>query len=148
MQCVVVSQCVAVAVWCSVVQCVAECCSVGQCGAVCCSALQCVAVWCSALCHTFFLRFVSRNMGFDSSVWQRVAEWCSALQCCSVLLLQCSVAVCCSALQCVAVCCSVRHTSFLSLSQETWDLIAWSQSNQSHVITCTQTTLTAPQFEF
>ena len=84
-----------VAVYCSVLQCVAVRCSVLQCVAVCCSVLQGVAVCCSVL--------------------QCVAACCSVLQCvvtcCSVLqqvrsLLQC-VAVYCSVLQCIAVYCSV-----------------------------------------
>jgi len=58
----------AVAVCCSVLQCVAVCCSVLQCVAVCCSVLQCVAVWFEVI-------------------------KCAVAVCCSVL--QC-VAVCCS----------------------------------------------------
>jgi len=101
-----------VAMWCSVLQCVAVCwrlftlesiifecrashvcivavcCSVLQCVAACRSMLQCVAVCCRVL--------------------QCVTACCSMLQyvavCCSVL--QC-VAVCCSVLQCVAVCFSL-----------------------------------------
>ena len=60
----------AVAVCCSVLQCVTVCCGVLQCVAVCCSVLQCVTVCCSVL--------------------PCVAVCCSVLQC---------VAVCCSVLQ-------------------------------------------------
>ena len=75
-----VLQCVAV-VCCSVLQCAAVCCSVLQCAAVCCSVtvsmLQCVAV---LLCST--------APKFCLSLSKRV--------CCSVLL-QCVVAIWCSA---------------------------------------------------
>ena len=90
----------AVAVFCSMLQCVAACLgvllqcqwrpnahawgySVLQRVSVCCSVLQCVAVCCSVLQCQW--RLIRRAWG------------CSVLQC---------VAVCCSVLQCVAVCCS------------------------------------------
>jgi len=66
-----VLQCVAcVAVWCSVMQCDAVCCSVWQCVAVCCSVLQCVTVCCS----------VSQCVAVCRSMLQSVAVCCSVLQ--------------------------------------------------------------------
>ena len=91
-----------VAVWCSLLQCVAVrgngsslCRVLPLFVTVCCSVLQYVAVWCSVL--------------------QCDAACCSVLQCVAVTLHGSSfysvfplcVAVCCSVLQCVAVCCSV-----------------------------------------
>ena len=105
-----VLQCV-VAVWCSVLQCVAMCCSVLQCAAVCCSVLQCVIVYCSAAFGCFFLACRTLQcVAVCCSMLQYVAVCCSMLQCvvarCSVL--QC-VAVCCSVLQCITVYYSVLH---------------------------------------
>jgi len=88
----------AVAVCCSVLQCVAVCCSVLQCVAVCCSVLQCVS-------HTFVVHML---LPLHTPVLQCVSVYCSVLQCVAVC---CSasqfVAVCHSASRCVAVCCSV-----------------------------------------
>jgi len=76
--------------------------------------LQCIAVRCSVCCSVLqHLRIKfngadpidpSAHMAF---VWQRVAVYCSVLQCVAVggSVLQC-VAVCCSVLQFVAGCCS------------------------------------------
>jgi len=93
-----------VAVWCSMVQCVAVCCNgrivntsiyyfqqhVGL-ALLCCSVLQYVAVRCSAL-QCVAVRYSALQCG---------AVWCSMLQC---------VAVCCSVVQCVAaqVACTQR----------------------------------------
>ena len=78
---------------------------------VCYSVLQCVAVYCSVLQCVAFLSLVtlSGNSQFTSpfhkslSPLERVSSRCVTV-CCSVL--QC-VAVCCSVLLCVAVGCSV-----------------------------------------
>jgi len=79
--------------------------------------LQCVAACCSVLhsCHTInrVLQCVAQRVAAYCSVLQCVAVRCSVLQCVAVrenardtsVALQC-VAVCCSVLQCVAVCCS------------------------------------------
>jgi len=86
-----VLQCVAMC--CSVLQCVAVCCSVLQ---VCCSVLQYVAVCCSVVptrCSLVKLTWCSVLLFFTM--------YCNVFQ-----LLQCTV-VCCSVLQCVARCCSV-----------------------------------------
>ena len=98
-----------VAVGCNMLQCVAVCCSLSrfvagccwvlQCVAVCCSVLQCVAVCCSVLQCVVLSRSEKDALVFDVCLlcvflWQCVAVYCSVLQCCS-------------ALQCVAVCCSV-----------------------------------------
>ena len=83
---------------------VAVCCSVLQCVAACCSVLQCVAVCCSVLQYCKFVYpKILRSTRADSSchccsVMQCVAVCCSALHC---------VAVCCSVLPCVAVCCRI-----------------------------------------
>jgi len=81
--------------------------------------LQCVAVWCSwvAVCRSKASQARCVRM---SVLLQRVAAYCSVLQCvamcCSVQIESksyafcenvCIVAACCSVLQCVAVCCSV-----------------------------------------
>jgi len=107
-------QCVAMS--CNVLQSVAVCCSVLQCVAVRCSVLQCVAVRrilsnCVALC-----RSVSIGPRKDDHIVTQV-DTRSVPQCCSAW--QC-VAVCCSVLdrahsitsshrvcECIAVCCSV-----------------------------------------
>jgi len=102
---------------------------------VCYSVLQCVAVYCSVLQCVAFLSLVtlSGNSQFTSpfhkslSPLERVSSRCVAVcsVCCSVFqcvtvccsVLQCSV-VCCSGLQCVAVCVSQAqsHCSFTSPS--------------------------------
>jgi len=98
------------------------CCSVLQCVAVCCSVLQCVAVGCSVLqckymsldANTMFTQKLSKPQNLAFYVLQ---------VCCSVL--QCG-AVCPNVLQCAAVCGSVwqcaaethtatQHTSFKSV---------------------------------
>jgi len=103
-----------------------------QCVAACCSLLQCVEVHCKTwnmfcdfttkmTCEIFF--FVTSWEGRIHSLFatmrgeHSVAVYCSVLQCvavcCNVLLLfmmmrgEHSGAVCCSVLQCAAVCCSV-----------------------------------------
>jgi len=77
----------AVAMFGSMLQCVAKCCSVLQSGSLRCSAVQYVTMRCRAL--------------------QCVAVCCSVLQCAAVrcILLHCS-AVYCSVLQCLTVCCN------------------------------------------
>ena len=104
----------AVAMCCSVLQCIAVYCSVLQCG---CSVLQSV-VTCLGCCNQF-----NECHYIYTRVCCSVAMCCSVSQCvftCSEFLrsisrmrpfvleslLQC-VAVCCNALQCVVVCCSV-----------------------------------------
>jgi len=94
---------------CSALQCVAVCCNVVRCVVVCCSALQCVAVRCRALqcvavCYNV-LRYVAlcftvvQCSAVCYSVWQCMPVCCSVLQC---------VEVRCSMLQCGAVCSSVQ----------------------------------------
>ena len=63
-----------VAVYGSVLQCVAVCCSALQCVAVHCSALQCDAVHCSAL----------QCVAVCCSLLRSVAVWCSVVQCVAV----------------------------------------------------------------
>ena len=96
-----------IAVYCSVLQCVAVisvwadmlllhitmCGRVMQCNAICCSLLQYVAVCCSDFGLGIYV--VALRL-------QRVAVCCSVLQCVACSVLQC-VAVCCSVLQGVAV---------------------------------------------
>jgi len=74
--------------------------------AVCCSALQCVAVCCSVLRKSTTARVAGiactavagvAGERCDATALQRGAKYCSMLRC----------RVCCSVLQCVAVCCSV-----------------------------------------
>jgi len=100
-----------------VLQCVAECCNLSQCVAVCRSVSQCVAVCRSVLqCvevggHTGVLRV--------EHVHAHRYVCCSALQCVEranahTYVLQC-VAVCCSALQRVAVRCSALQFEGISL---------------------------------
>ena len=81
-----------------------------QCVAVCCSVLQCVAECCNVCCSMFQKRTSSERdhteairCGTLSNVLQRVAVFCMALQAC------CRELMCCSVLQCVAVCCSVCY---------------------------------------
>ena len=102
--CVVVLQCVAVC--CCVLQCVAVCCSVLQCLAVCCSVLQSVAVCCSvlqcvALCHPITSHHPTKmcQQLFSGSRRRSRSESDNVL----LISLQ-SVAVCCTLLQCVALC--------------------------------------------
>jgi len=92
---------------CSVLQCVAVCCSVLQCVTVCCSVLQCVAVCCSVLQSVNEHRSSFLNPSVLTKTIAEANSWLCSCVCCSVLL-QCVVAVCCSVLQCVAVCCSRR----------------------------------------
>jgi len=105
-----------VAVCCSVLHCVAACCSVMRRVAVCCSVLQCVAVCCSVLqlnrevCASKVSSFVLVGVWFGvlrvcCSVLQSVADLPDK----EVFALLCFVAVCCSALQCVAACCKVSE---------------------------------------
>jgi len=92
----------------SVLQCVAVCCSVLQCVAVCCSVLQCVAVRC--------IPNSILNGTTHSSVLQCVAVCYSALHPQFYFTVTIKpqlhpqwyllpIAVCCSVMQCVAVCC-------------------------------------------
>ena len=94
--------------WLSVLQCVAVCCSVLQCVAVCLvneschaykrvmwlSVLQCVAVCCSVSCEWLLSRIPTSHVtyvaDFCMSLVTYFKEWCDS--------------VCCSVLQCVAVC--------------------------------------------
>ena len=62
--------------------------------AVCCSVLQCVAVCCSVL-----QRVAAYSLQEYCSVLQRIAAHCSVLQ---RMTAWCSVAACCSVLQCVS----------------------------------------------
>jgi len=71
------------------------------CVAVCCSVLQCVAVCCSVLQSNVVSRRVSA-----CSTSQSVRVFFVCAVCGSALALQ-YVAVYCSVLQCVAVCCSM-----------------------------------------
>ena len=98
----------------SVLQCVAVCCSVLQCVAVCCSVLQCVApmhrsVWCW------------RALSYGSSrgpVWgsTQESEQLGVMRYYNVD--ESSVAVCCSVLQCVVVCCrAVGCTEMLKVDE-------------------------------
>ena len=67
-----------------------------QCVAVCCRLLKCVAVRCSVSLYDLIHNYI---MVLDGEVIEKsIAVYRSALQC---------AAVCCSVLQCVAVCCSV-----------------------------------------
>jgi len=90
-------QCVTVC--CSVLQCVAVCCSVLQCVAVCCRALQCVAAKPdrSTQCTSTQNPHIPRQY-HTARVNGGASLMCSVLQ---------SVAVCCSALQCVTLYCHV-----------------------------------------
>ena len=82
-------------------QCVAACCSVLQCVAVCCSVLQQLATKHNP--HSLQLAF-STHSTFNC-VLQRVAMCCSVSQQLAFEHNRHSI-VCCSVLQCVAVCCS------------------------------------------
>ena len=98
--CCSVLQCAAVCL-----QCVAVCCSLLQCAAVC---LRCVAVYCSVLRSVGQLARVELchvHTSVCCSMLQYVAVYCSLLQCAAVCcsVLQCVVAMRCSALQCIAV---------------------------------------------
>jgi len=104
--CCSVLQCVAVC--CSVLQCVAVCCSVSKCVAACCRVLQCVAVCRSALQCVAVFGSPMRFNGFvgedDLALLQSESlGWVQAL------LQPVPPPVCCSVLQCVAVCCSVSR---------------------------------------
>jgi len=114
-----------VAVYCSVLQCVAVCCSgyrattsssiYYMCGAMCCIVLQCVAVCCSGY----------RATTSSSICYMCGAVCCNVLQCVAVAIellhlalystcvVQC-VAVCCSVLQCVAVAIELLHLALYS----------------------------------
>jgi len=104
-----------------VLQCAAVCCSVLQCVAVtrdlycnqnflCCSMLQCVAVCCR---HTWSL------LQSDSIALHCVAVRCSVLQCLAINYLYCNLDfLCCSIVQCVAVCCSVLQSHVPLLPSE------------------------------
>jgi len=81
---------------------VAVCCSVLQCVTVCCSVLQCVAVCFRVLQWDVAPHGTRDHRSLTVAVWYSVLQ-CGTV-CCSVV--QC-VAVCCSVLQSVAVCCSV-----------------------------------------
>ena len=73
------------------------------CVAVRCSRLQWVAVGC-------------RGVQVYCSVLQRVAAWCSVLPCAVCGMLKCAGVVCCSVLQCVAVCSSECHELRIELT--------------------------------
>jgi len=104
---------------CSVLQCVAVCCSVLQCVAVCCGVLQSVSV-CSSVLQLQFFAVSVRHSIIARYRWQNenYIETGSSLHC---SVLQC-VAVCCSAMQyvalgyyvlpCVAVRCSCSAGQF------------------------------------
>jgi len=98
-----VFKCVAacVAVRCSVLQRVPACCCVLRCVAECCCALQCVAV-CVAVWHEPDKHSCHRTLS------QELLPLCVAVCYCALYVLQCA-AVCCSAVQCVAVCVAVWH---------------------------------------
>jgi len=123
----VAEQVMVLTTWLCVSQCVAVCCSVLQCLAVCCSVLQCVAACCSVLHCVALCRNVLQSPVVSYNVLQCVAVYCSLLQRvmthrdmtqsthqrCSVPEVSAShltnilverVALCCSVLQCVAVC--------------------------------------------
>jgi len=76
---------------CSVSQCGTVWCGAVRCGAICCSGLQGVAVWCSVL------------------QWGRLAKVCRCFLIRHLLSYVCMYVytyICCSVMQCVAVCCS------------------------------------------
>ena len=84
-------------------QCVAVCCSVLQCVAVCCRVLQCVAVRRSALQSSFTVFCsVLRPITF-SNLRAALLRITVVTRGCTTPHQQC-VAVCCSVLQCVAIC--------------------------------------------
>ena len=121
-----------VAVYCSMLQCVAVCCivfSVLQRVAVCCDMLQCVAECCSALqvvqntcclnavcCVICIYTSILHDSHIHRDLLTRtpatrmsevsIAVQCSMMYCVAVRcnVLQCA-AVCCSVLQCVTECC-------------------------------------------
>ena len=106
--CCHVLHCVACAVRCSVLLCVAVCCSVLLCVAVC-SRCTCTILEIKNISETIFWmkkirgmpRLVARELSFILGILlQCVVVGCSVLQC---------VAVCCSVLQCAAVCCRVSR---------------------------------------
>ena len=103
-----------VAMWHDLLMCDSTCLSLSQpkvqCVAVWCSVLQCVAV-CSLICN-------STDLSLSEPKVQCVAVCCSLLQCVAVCcrVLQC-VAVCCSVLQCVSVCTLICDSTDLSLSE-------------------------------
>jgi len=72
----------------SVLQCAAVCCSASQCGAVCFSVFQCVAVCCSAVQCVKSTSSVGFPMASLHLYMQRIAVHCSALQfvilCCNL----------------------------------------------------------------
>jgi len=122
-------------VCCSVLQCVAVCCRVLQSVAVCCGVLQCVAVRMPRIPCRTVQQCVAENTQelHQSTVLQRTHKNCIKVQCCrehtriesnytkecvACCLIQfvcgcmctaacCSASTTYSALQCVAVCCSV-----------------------------------------
>jgi len=97
---------------CCVLQCVAVCCSARQCVAVCCSVLQCAVVCCKLLPRAAMCCRVSqhRNATVLPSKCHSIATLNArprgAIRADSrrVGTMRCSVAVCYSVLQCVAVC--------------------------------------------
>jgi len=118
-------------VCCNVLQCVTVCCSVlhvplkskrwvHACGAVCCSVLQCVAVHHSMLHFTNTVKKTS--LCVCCRVLQCVEVRCSALQCVAVCcsyrskVTKVSLCVCCSVMQCVAVCCRVLQCAAVCCS--------------------------------
>ena len=72
-------------------QCVAVCCCVLPCVAVCCSVMQCDAVW--FFSHIYMIQLWELPVDEYGDLYLDVAEAYRQ--------------VCCSVLQCVAVCCSV-----------------------------------------
>ena len=90
-----------VAVWCSVLQCVA-CCSVLQHVAVCCSVLQCGIVCCNVSRVA-----VRRSALVDDArtAYDEALALGDLSMCCS---LSQYVAECCCVLQCVAMCCMMQ----------------------------------------
>ena len=100
-------------------QCFKVCCNMLQCGAICCNVLQCVQVCCRVLQSVAVecrWRVKKAFCSYTHTVW-RVAECCREMQmACQEGLLHihaycmacCRVLQCvCSALQCVAVRCSL-----------------------------------------
>ena len=87
----------------SVLLCVAMYCSLLSCVAVRCSVLLCVAVYCSLLQYVAFPKYInnSRAGPYQRHVISNIGT------CWSRQLSPETRQVCCSVLQCVAVCCSV-----------------------------------------
>jgi hypothetical protein len=129
-ECRSVLQCVAMC--CSVLQCVwktplcvccehyeghpvSDCSSLLQCASSCCNVygeiLQCVAVCCSLCCCAWGTPFCVCCGHYELQSVSGIAVCCSVLQCVAVCLLRTlSTTICirrCSVLQCGAVCCSV-----------------------------------------